>query len=71
MKIKEDFEEEEVGKLRRWRSELLSRSGGRELLRTSRQDLHSFILTSPRWREVKDSRKESERRSNAELFILY
>ena len=45
-----------------------SRSGGLERL-MSRQVLHSFILTSPRWREVKDSRKESERRLNAELFI--
>ena len=33
------------------------------------QDLHSFIITSPRWREVKAFRKESEKRSGSELSI--
>ena len=33
------------------------------------QDLHSFISTSSRWREVKSFRKESEKRSRSELSI--
>ena len=33
------------------------------------QDLHSFIITSSRWREVKAFRKESEKRSRSELSI--
>ena len=33
------------------------------------QDLHSFIITSSRWKEVKAFRKESEKRSISKLSI--
>ena len=35
------------------------------------QDLHSFIMTSHRWTEVKVFRKESEKGSTSELSIPY